>query len=152
MLVDDLHPEEIWFPFGHGLSYTRFEYSNPSLEKTGSGWKLSLDLSNAGDMDGAEAVQLYVGDPISTVSKPVKELKQFEKVFLKAGETRRVTFDITDEDLSYYNPMLHKWVVENGDYDLYVCASSRDIRLKMRLNYYDAGCYSMQKLQDTMIG
>ena len=148
----DLHPEEIWFPFGHGLSYTRFEYADPSLEKAGSGWRLSFDLSNAGDMDGAEVVQLYVGDPISTASKPVKELKQFEKVFLKAGEARRVTFNITDEDLNYFNPMLHKWVVENGDYDLYVCASSRDVRLKMRLNYYDSACYSMQKLQDTMIG
>ena len=148
----DLHPEEIWFPFGHGLSYTRFEYANPALEQAQEGWTLSFDLTNAGDMDGAEVVQLYVGDPVSTVSKPVKELKQFEKVFLKAGETKKVTFNITDEDLNYFNPMLHKWVVENGAYDLYLCASSRDVRLKVRLDYYDSNCYSMQKLQDAMIG
>ena len=86
------------------------------------------------------------------MTKPVKELKQFEKVFLKAGESKKVTFNITDEDLNYYNPMLHKWVVENGAYDLYLCASSRDVRLRVRLDYYDPNCYSMQKLQDAMIG
>ena len=102
-------------------------------------------------MDGAEAVQLYVGDPVSTVSKPVKELKQFEKVFLKAGETKRVTFQITDEDLSYYNVSMHKWVVENGVYDLYLCASSQDIRLKVSIEYNDPHSYSMQVL-DAMIG
>ena len=102
-------------------------------------------------MDGAEAVQLYVGDPVSTVSKPVKELKQFEKVFLKAGETQRVTFQITDEDLSYYNVMMHKWVVENGVYDLYLAASSRDIRAKVSIEYNDPSSYSMQVL-DAMIG
>lgn len=148
----DLHPEEIWFPFGHGLSYTRFEYANSQLDKTENGWKLSFDLTNAGDMDGAEVVQLYVGDPVSTASKPVKELKQFDKYFLKAGETRRVSFDITDEDLNYYNPMLHKWMVENGRYDLYVCASSRDIRLTESLMYEDPACYTMLKLQEDMIG
>ena len=122
------------------------------LEQTKVGWTLSFDLTNAGGMDGAEVVQLYVGDPVSTVSKPVKELKQFEKVFLKAGESKKVTFNITDEDLNYFNPMLHKWVVENGAYDIYICASSRDVRLKVRLDYCDPGCYSMQKLEDAMIG
>ena len=148
----DLHPEEIWFPFGHGLSYTTFEYANAKAEKNDKGWALSFDLTNTGDVDGAEAVQLYVGDPVSTVSKPVKELKQFEKVFVKAGETKRVTFQITDEDLSYYNVMLHKWVVENGVYDLYLASSSRDIRAKVSIEYNDPACYSMQKLQEAMIG
>ena len=148
----DLHPEEIWFPFGHGLHYTTFDYANVAVEKNAKGWELSFDLTNTGDMDGAEAVQLYVGDPVSTVSKPVKELKQFEKVFLKAGESKRVAFQITDEDLSYYNVMLHKWVVENGVYDLYVAASARDIRLTASIEYNDPACYSMQKLQEAMIG
>jgi beta-glucosidase len=120
--------------------------------KNDKGWELSFDLTNSGEMDGAEAVQLYVGDPVSTMSKPVKELKQFEKVFVKAGETERVTFQITDEDLNYYNVVLHKWVVENGVYDLYLCASSRDVRLKVSIEYHDPASYSMQKLQEAMIG
>ena len=148
----DQHPDQIWFPFGHGLHYTTFDYKNASVQKDGAGWNLSFDLTNSGAMDGAEVVQLYVGDPVSTMSKPEKELKQFEKIFLKAGETKRVTFQITDEDLNYYNCALHKWVVENGVYDLYLCASSRDIRLKVSIEYMDPGCYSMQKMQEPMIG
>ena len=147
----DLHTDEIWFPFGHGLHYTTFDYANSAVVKNDKGWELSFDLTNAGEMDGAEAVQLYVGDPVATVSKPIKELKQFEKVFLKAGETKRVTFQITDEDLSYYNVSMHKWVVENGVYDLYICASSQDIRLKESIEYNDPNSYSMQKLE-AMIG
>ena len=147
----DMHTDEIWFPFGHGLHYTTFEYKNAAAVKNDKGWELSFDLTNTGDMDGAEAVQLYVGDPVSTVSKPIKELKQFEKVFVKAGETKRVTFQITDEDLSYYNVAMHQWVVENGVYDLYLCASSQDIRLKVSIEYNDPHSYSMQVL-DAMIG
>ncbi|MBQ4580058.1 MAG: glycoside hydrolase family 3 C-terminal domain-containing protein [Clostridia bacterium] len=147
----DLHPEEIWFPFGHGLHYTTFDYQNAAAVKNDKGWALSFDLTNTGDMDGAEVVQLYVGDPASTMTKPVKELKQFEKVFLKAGETKKVTFQITDEDLNYYNVATHQWMVENGVYDLYLCASSRDIRAKVSIEYNDPNSYSMQVL-DAMIG
>ena len=148
----DQHPEEIWFPFGHGLSYTEFKYDNSAIVKTDAGWELSFDLSNVGDMDGAEVVQVYVSDPVTTVSKPIKELKQFDKVFVKAGETKRVTFNITDDDLAYYNVMLHKWVVENGRYDIHVCASSRDIRFTESLVYDDPSCYTMRKMQEDMIG
>ena len=147
----DMHTDEIWFPFGHGLHYTTFDYKNAKAVKNDKGWELSFDLTNTGEMDGAEVVQLYVGDPVSTVSKPVKELKQFEKVFVKAGETKRVTFQITDEDLNYYNCAMHDWVVENGVYDLYLCASSQDIRLKVSIEYNDPHSYSMQVL-DAMIG
>jgi beta-glucosidase len=147
----DMHTDEIWFPFGHGLHYTTFDYQNAKAVKNDKGWELSFDLTNAGEMDGAEVVQLYVGDPVSTVSKPVKELKQFEKVFVKAGETKRVTFQITDEDLNYYNCAMHDWVVENGVYDLYLCASSQDIRLKVSIEYNDPNSYPMQNL-DAMIG
>lgn len=148
----DLHPEEIWFPFGHGLSYTQFTYANSALTKRECGWELSFDLTNSGDRDGAEVVQLYVSDPVTTVSKPVKELKQFDKIFLKAGETRRVTFTLTDEDFAYYNVMLHKWTVENGRYDIHICSSSRDIRLTESLVYDDPACYTMRKMQEDMIG
>lgn len=148
----DLHPEEIWFPFGHGLSYTSFTYANSALEKSEEGWQLSFDLMNSGKVDGAEAVQIYVSDPVTTATKPIKELRQFEKFFLKAGETKRVSFMLTDEDFSYYNVMLHKWVVENGRYDVLVCASSRDIRLTESLVYDDPACYTMRKMQEDMIG
>lgn len=112
----DLHPEQIWFPFC---------------------------LTNTGAMDGAEVVQVYIGNPVSTASKPIKELRLFDKLFLRAGETRRVIFQLTEEDMSYYNVMLHRWTVENGVYDVYVCASARDIRLKVSLIYDNPGCYSM---------
>lgn len=148
----DLHPEEIWFPFGHGLSYTSFTYANSSLVKADGGWDVSFELTNSGEMDGAEVVQVYLSDPVSTMTKPVKELKQFDKVFLKAGETRRVRFHLTDEDFAYYNVMLHRWVVENGRYDVHICASSRDIRLTESLVYDDPACYTMRKLQEDMIG
>lgn len=148
----DLHPEEIWFPFGHGLSYTSFAYENPRLEKTDAGFTLSFDLANTGDADGAEAVQLYISDLVSTASKPVKELKQFKKVFLKAGERRRVTFELTEEDFAYYNVMLHRWVAESGRYDLLLCASSRDVRLTVPLMYDREQPYTIRKLQEDMIG
>ncbi len=148
----DLHPEQIWFPFGHGLSYTSYAYTNSALEKTAAGWELSFDLTNTGDMDGAEVVQVYVSDPITTATKPIKELRQFDKIFLKAGETKRVTFTLTDEDFAYYNVMLHKWTVENGRYDVLVGASSRDIRFTETLSYDDPACYTMRKMQEDMIG
>ena len=113
---------------------------------------LSFDLTNTGDMDGAEAVQLYVADPVTTASKPLKELRQFKKVFLKAGETQRIEFVLKEEDFAYYNVMLHKWVVESGRYDLMVCASSRDIRLTVPLLYDKAQPYTIRKLQEDMIG
>lgn len=148
----DLHPEKIWFPFGHGLSYTTFDYANPALEKTADGWKVSFDLTNTGKVDGAEVAQLYVGDPVSTASKPVKELKRYTKVFLKAGETKRLSFGIAPEDLSYYNIMLHDWIAESGRYDLYIAASARDIRLKLSFVYDNPDCYTLEKAQEDMIG
>ena len=148
----DLHPEEIWFPFGHGLSYTSFSYARPALEKTEDGFSVSFDLTNTGEMDGAEAVQLYIADPVSTASKPVKELKQFKKVFLKAGETKRIGFALTEADFAYYNPMLHRWVAESGRYDLMICASSQDVRLTLPLLYDKPQPYTIRKLQEDMIG
>ena len=89
---------------------------------------------------------------MSTASKPVKELKQFKKVFLKAGERRRVTFELTEEDFAYYNVMLHRWVAESGRYDLLLCASSRDVRLTVPLMYDREQPYTIRKLQEDMIG
>lgn len=146
----DKHPEEIVYPFGHGLSYTSFEYRDLDIsenEKT-----VEFTLKNTGDYDGAEVVQLYIGDPVSTVPRPIKELKKFEKVFLKSGEERRIRFKLEKEDFAYYNVTLHDWVAENGRFDVYIGSSSRDIRLFGSLNYNEDMPYSIQQISEGMIG
>ena len=136
----DKHPEEIAYPFGHGLSYTTFEYKNLVVDPVSL--KLHFTLTNTGDRDGAEVVQIYVGDPEATVVRCVKDLKHFRKIFLKAGERQEVEFQLSEEDLAYYNSALHKWVVENGRFDFYVGSSSRDIRLTASIDYSTEMCYT----------
>ena len=122
----DSHVEDIWFPFGHGLSYTEFEYSNLRVD----GKRVSLTVKNVGDCDGKEVVQLYVSDVVSTVSRPKKELRDFVKISLSAGECRTVEFEMDDSWFAYYNIMLGEWTVENGAFEILVGSSSQDIRLK----------------------
>lgn len=149
----DKHPDEILYPFGHGLSYTNFEYSNLALDKKESNIEISFDIKNIGEFDGAEVVQLYVGDPVSTVVKPIKELKKFNKIYLKSGETKRVNMTLDYADFSYYNVMLKDFVVENGRYDIYVASSSQDIRLKTTFIQNDNNSpYSINCVGETMIG
>ena len=128
----------VQFPFGHGLSYTAFEYGNAKASKASmkadGTIKVSVEVTNAGDYDGAEVVQLYISDPESTIDRPVKELKNFEKVWLKAGETRTVTFEIDAEDLSYFDAEEHAWVAEPGEYQALVGSSSEDIRSVVSFN------------------
>ena len=126
----DKHPEEILYPFGFGLSYTTFAYENCKAELSGDSVKLSLDVRNTGDSDGAEVVEVYVSKENSCVSRSVKELKGFEKVFVKAGESERVTVEIPLSDLAYYNMMLDDFIVEPGEYTFMVAASSQDIRYR----------------------
>ena len=149
----DKHTDEILYPFGYGLSYTEFEYSNLELIQNEDIVNISFDLKNIGDVDGAEVVQLYVGDMVSTVVKPIKELKKFKKVKLKAQETKRVEFTLTASDYAYYNVMLRKYVAENGKYDIYIGASSQDIRLKSSFMLNDeASPYSINCISESMIG
>ncbi len=149
----DKHPEEILYPFGHGLSYTDFEYSNLSINKLESGVKVDFELKNIGDVAGAEVVQLYVSDPVSTVVKPIKELKKFEKVYLKSGETQKISFLLDYIDFAYYNIMLRKYVVENGVYDIYIGASSQDIRLNTTFKINDDySPYSIDCVGESIIG
>ena len=122
----------VQFPFGHGLSYTTFEYSNakaakPSMTASGT-LKVSVDVANTGDYDGAEIVQLYVADLEASVDRPAKELKGFEKVFLKAGEKKTVTFEIDAEDLSYFDVGKHEWVAEPGEFQALFARSAGDVR------------------------
>ncbi|MDX9906031.1 MAG: beta-glucosidase BglX [Bacteroidales bacterium] len=120
------------YEFGYGLSYTGFEYSNLMIDrkmiKTDEKITVSVTIKNTGRYDGEEIVQLYLRDRVASISRPVKELKDFTKIFLKAGESKTVTFVIDKEKLSFYNNNL-EWVAEPGEFDLMIGASSRDIRL-----------------------
>lgn len=127
----DTHQIPVQFPFGHGLSYTRFEYSDASVKKHADGWKVQLTLTNAGSVAGAEVVQLYVADPQACVERPAKELKGFEKVYLQPSESRKVSFVIGREDLSFFDAALHAWVAEPGEFKALVGSSSADIRARL---------------------
>ena len=132
----DLHPEEIWYPFGYGLSYTKFEYSNLSIKNTENGFLVKCCVKNVGDVAGKETVQVYFSDRVSTFSRPVKELVAFKKTkLLQPGEEITVEFEISNEELAYYNTMLDKWVTEPGSYEILIGASSRDIRLTGEYKY-----------------
>ena len=126
------------FPFGHGLSYTRFAYANLTVEKKGGdgdGWcavRISCDVTNVGDREGAEIVQLYVSDLYSSVVTYESVLRGFEKVVLRPSETRRVSFDVTRGDLRIMGPDM-KWVFEPGEFEFRVGASSEDIRQRSRI-------------------
>ena len=123
---------KVQFPFGHGLSYTTFAYSNAKADKAemtaDQTLKVSVDVTNTGSVDGAEIVQLYINDVKSTIDRPVKELKNFEKVYLKAGETKTVTFEIDAQDLSYFDADKHEWVAEPGKFKVLLGSSSEDIK------------------------
>jgi len=119
------------YPFGYGLSYTNFDYGDLRLStsqaKGNQTVTATLNLTNSGKADGAEVVQLYIRDMVGSISRPLKELKGFQKVFLKAGETRPVTFNITPEDLKFYNGDL-KYVWEPGDFVIMVGGNSKEVR------------------------
>lgn len=148
----DMHPEEIVYPFGHGLSYTTFEYSNINVSEKGNALEITFDIKNTGDIAGAEVAQVYVGDPVSTVKRPVKELKAFSKVSLKAGETKTVTLDVDIKDIGYYNVILKDWITEPGKYVIYVGSSSRDIRLEKSIVLKNDIPYTITPTGEDMIG
>ncbi len=121
------------FPFGFGLSYTEFEYGNLGLSASqvppGEMLLVSLPVTNIGAVAGKEIVQLYVRDVQSRLARPLKELKGFAKVDLQPGETKTVRFEIRQQDLAYYDDNLKKWVAEPGVFELFVGASSQDLRV-----------------------
>lgn len=122
------------FPFGYGLSYTNFEYSDLKIEKNEitdqERVNISLKVKNTGEVYGKEIVQLYIADPESTVIKPEKELKEFAKVELEPGQEKILEFELDKRAFAYYNTEIDDWYVESGDYEVLIGSSSRDIRLK----------------------
>lgn len=122
----------VLFPFGHGLSYTEFEYGEATLSASalaeGRTLEVSVPVKNVGKMAGAEVVQLYVSDPECSVDRPVKELKGFGKLYLEPGETGVLKFTLGTDDLAFFDAGKHEWVAEPGVYRVLVGASSADIR------------------------
>jgi beta-glucosidase len=122
------------FPFGHGLSYTRFEYGNLRLStdslKPGGKLTVSLDVTNTGSRAGQEVVQLYVRDPQARLARPEKELKAFAKVDLQPGQKTSVSFDLGQRALAYYDEAKAAWVAEAGEFEVLLGASSQDIRAR----------------------
>ncbi len=131
----DTFDDDVSFPFGHGLSYSEFEYSDLSIEKLSeTDYNVEFTVKNVSNVDGAEISQVYVKDVASMVSRPVKELKGFEKTTLKAGEKKRVKIALDSSSFAYWSDPLDEFYVENGDFEVLVGASSRDIKLVGKIN------------------
>lgn len=122
----DTSKVRVQYPFGFGLSYTTFEYSQLKVDENG----IQVTVTNTGAYDGAEVVQMYVGLPNAIVFRPEKELKGFKKVFIKAGESARVSIPFDDKTFRYWNVKTNQWEIEMGNYEIMVGASVSDIRLK----------------------
>ena len=123
------------FPFGHGLSYTTFEYGKAEADRKimekNEKLVITVPVTNTGSRAGAEVIQLYIRDLKSSLPRPVKELKGFCKVVLKPNETKQVSFTVTAEELAYFDDAKHQWVAEPGKFEALVAASSADIRTKV---------------------
>lgn len=126
----DAAKKDVLFPFGYGLSYTQFEYSDLKID----GLKVSYKVKNIGDMDGAEISQLYVKDLNPMVFKAEKELKGFKKTFLKVGEEKTVELELNRRSFAFFNTKINDWTALNGEYEILIGASSRDIRLSQVVN------------------
>lgn len=120
--------KDVRYPFGFGLSYTKFDYLNMQVDETDSEYKVSCEIVNNGKYDGAEIVQLYVKAPYG-VFKPIKELKGFAKVYLKAGESKRIEITVKKDDLCYWNIKENRWVLEGGEYEIQLCSDCQTVKL-----------------------
>ena len=146
----DSHPEMVWYPFGFGLSYTSFSYSDLKISpETSSNPQeevvVSLKVKNTGERAGKEVVQLYIGKADSIVSRPQKDLRDFEKIHLMPGEEKEVSFKLNFRSFAYYNTNLKGWHAESGNYEILAAASSTDIRLKGNYNLLWDGDYTIYK-------
>ena len=124
----------VQYAFGHGLSYTSFELADASIKRSGSGWTVSATLRNTGEVAGAEVVQLYISDTEASVERPSKELKGFEKLYLKPGESRRVEMSFGKDALSFFDADKHEWVAEPGEFHALIGFSSADIKADLEFS------------------
>ena len=147
---------ETAFPFGHGLSYTTFTYSNARLSADTITEKdtvnVSVDLTNTGAVPGKEIVQVYVKDNTGLAKRPVKELKGFAKVFLKPGETKTVTIELHPRSFAWYHTGLHDWFIGSGQYEILIGASSQDIRQSIALTMESSQELPLHLHMNTTIG
>ena len=129
--------QPVLFPFGYGLSYTQFQYANLRLSsdnvKDTDPVTVQVDVTNVGAVPGKEVVQLYVAPPKTDLIRPVRELKGFEKVALRPGETKTVSFALDECSFAYWNTTLHDWHVVSGDYDIEICRNAEDVELAANL-------------------
>ena len=125
--------EPLW-PFGYGLTYTTFSYSDLSVKEAGDGFDISFRLSNTGKYDASEVAQVYVGELQPCVPRPLKELKGFSKVSLPRGESSTVTVHLPRTSFAYYDEDIHDWRVNPGKFRIMVGSSSRDILLEAEVD------------------
>ncbi|MEN1990527.1 glycoside hydrolase family 3 C-terminal domain-containing protein [Paenibacillus hubeiensis] len=148
---DSLKGRGVKYPFGHGLSYTTFEYSSPEMEMGPEKVTVRCQITNTGSMAGSEVVQVYVSNLRSEVFKPIKELRAFTKVFLNPGERKKVELSFDKKDLAYFHVTKNEWILENGDYSILIAASVEDIRLTAGFSITDQpvipGPYHRDRLQ-----
>ena len=149
----DKTEKDVRFPFGFGLSYTSFEYSDIKLRKKnltkGEGTKVTFTVKNTGDVAGAEIAQVYVAKPDSKIFRAPKELKGFVKVYLEPGEEKKVTVELDDRAFTFWNTATNDWSVESGEYKILVGASSRDIRLEADVKMKSEDDSTIVDLRDT---
>ena len=152
----DTKEMEVAYPFGYGLSYTTFAYSNLKISNETPTEKdtvtVSVDVTNTGDIAGKEILQLYVRDCTNSTIRPEKELKGFEKVALDPGETKTVTMELDKRSFAWYNTNLHDWFAASGDYQILVGASSRDIRLTGTIHLNSSQQIPMHVHMNTTLG
>ena len=142
----DKENKQVLYPFGHGLSYATFAYSNLTLEKAGDcEYLVSYDITNTSSVDAKEVSQVYIKDVFASVVRPEKELKGYSKDLIKAGETKRISVTLNARSFAYYSVALDEWTVENGDFVVMVGASSRDIRLQEKVNVQSKNGYNYEK-------
>jgi beta-glucosidase len=124
-------PNAPLYPFGYGLSYTTFAYGDPKTDKTtykkNEKITVKITVTNTGSRDGEEVVQLYIHDKVGSVTRPVKELKGFQKIMLKAGESKELTFTVTDEELSFFRKDM-TFGSEPGEYDIMIGTNSQEVK------------------------
>jgi beta-glucosidase len=152
----DAREMDVLFPFGHGLSYTNYAYSNLRVSAQSfrdvDGLTVTVDVTNTGDVAGKETVQVYVHDVAARLVRPLKELKGFAKVALRPGETRTVTIELDGRAFAYYDPAYHQWVTESGAFEILVGRSATDICLRASVEMESTQVLSSILDSDSTVG